>query len=238
MDLPPFFQEKFGFMERFPFLYRPWASSVAATLAGLGIAIAYFQTDFKASVYAETESVFGKWEASPQDPVLFQQMKTALHKVPSLEKKYEPRIVAKLIETGRGIEASEMARRSLQVIEMEAPFHAIFAETSLLIEQEGYQKALEMSVVLKEKMAKDGDLHRFSGEQLVGGAVLYAHNLLRIACLQQALKNKPGEMAAWEELEAFLHLNENSAAGHLILKNFQEKGLNLSDYIAERKKHL
>jgi hypothetical protein len=95
-----------------------------------------------------------------------------------------------------------------------------------------------MSVVLKEKMAKDGGVEKFSGEQLVGGAVLYAHNLLRIACLQQALKNKPGEMAAWEELESFLHLNEKSPVGHLILKNFQEKGLNLSNYIAERKKDL
>jgi len=238
MDVPPFFQEKVNFIEKLGFRYKPWLSSAAASLAGLGLLLFYSQTGLKAPAYAEIESVFVKWEASPQDELLFQKMRSALHKVPALEKKYEARIVQKLIETGRGAEAIEMAQHSLKEIEKEAPFHASFAETSLLIEQGSYQKALEMSVRLKEKMAKECDLECFSKEQLVGGAVLYAHNLLRIACLHQALKNKPGEMASWEELEAFLGKDEKTVVGQLIINNFQEKGLNLSDYISERKKQL
>jgi hypothetical protein len=238
MELPPFFQERFSFLTKLPFKYRPWLSSVAATLAGVVVAAAYFQSGAKGSDYANAENVFVKWEASPQNELLFEEMKKALHKVPALEKKYEAAIIQKLIEVGKGVDALEMARHSLKTIGQEAPFHAAFAETSLLIEGKVYQEALEKSVGLKEKMAKEWDLERLSRDEGVGGSLLYAHNLLRIACLHQELKNKPGEKAAWEELEAYLKLHEESSIGALILNNFQDKGIRLSDYIAARKKQL
>lgn len=238
MDLPPFFREKFSNLGKLPFTYRPWLSSVLVTLAGVGVAFVYFQTDTKADVYAQAKTVFTKWEAAPENELLLKQMKIALHKVPVLEKKYEPVIVQKLIEMGKSIEALEMAHHSLKGMNEEAPFHAIFSETSLLIEQGLYQQALERSVGLKEKMANTTDVANFSGDRLIGGAVLYAHNLMRIASLQHALKNKPGEMASWEEFESFLRARETSAVGALILNNFQNKGINLFHYIAERKKEL
>lgn len=238
MDIPPFFQEKFSFIGKLPFTYRPWLSSSLVTLIGVGMAFFYFRADSKAAVYAETKNIFAKWEASPENELLLKEMKKALHRVPALEKKYEPIIVQKLIEAGKINEAIEMAHHSLLGMNEEAPFHAVFSETSLLIEQGMYQQALERSVGLKEKMAKTSEAAHFSEEQLVGGAVLYVHNLMRIASLQHALKNKPGEMASWEELEAFLRMKENSAAGLLILNNFQDKGINLLHYIAERKKEL
>jgi len=69
-----------------------------------------------------------------------------------------------------------------------------------------------------------------------GGSLLYVHNLLRIACLQQELKNRPGERAAWEELENFLQTDTQIA--HTLLGSFSEKEVNLSQYITERKKTL
>ena len=64
----------------------------------------------------------------------------------------------------------------------------------------------------------------------VGGSLLYAQNLLRIAALQQQLKNRPGEMAAWEELENFLR-------DGTLLSHFASQA-DLNQYIAERKKQL
>ena len=69
----------------------------------------------------------------------------------------------------------------------------------------------------------------------MGGALLYAHNLLRVACLQQALGNAFGEEAAWEEFSAFLRLEKGSPLSDLILNSFREKGVDLSHYILERK---
>ena len=201
MELPPFFQEKFAIFEKFPLRYRPWISSLAASLAGLAMTVAYFRMNPQSSGVIEAENVFVKWEASPQDELLFQSMKKALSKVPSLKQKYEPAIVQKLIEIGKGGEAIAMASYSLGKISEEAPFHAAFAETSLLIESGSYQEALQRSVGLKEKMSKEWNLTSLPENELLGGSVLYAHNLLRIACLHLELKNRPGEIAAWDELE-------------------------------------
>lgn len=238
MDVDPFFEEKFKFIGKFPFKYRPWLASLSATLAGVVLITAYFQTNVKPEVYAGAETIFAKWEQSPQDEALFQEMKRSLHQLPDLEKKYEPRIVQKLLEVGKSKEAIEFAGFSLKEIDKEAPFHGAFAKITLLIEQGSYQKALELSVSLKEKMMNEWDLEKFFQDKPVGGGLLYVHNLLRLACLQKELKNSAGEMAAWEELETFLQNHRDSFIVQTFQSNFREKDLNLSDYITERKKQL
>ena len=50
--------------------------------------------------------------------------------------------------------------------------------------------------------------------------------------LQQKLANRPGEKAAWEELERFLSGSMDAVSC------FKEKGVDLTHYIAERKKQL
>lgn len=232
-DLPEFFQSKFSIFDKFVNLRL--ISGAAAIIAGLTILVFYFQSDPKALDFAKAETLVAKWRSLPEDTFLFEQMSQALKKVPALQKKYEPLIAQKLMDGGRGAEALQIAYRSLESARSEAPYHAHFAESSLIIEQGEYQAALERSAGLKEKMKRECDVDAFCGARLIGGSVLFAHNLLRIACLQQELKNRPGEMAAWEELERFLNKNENSPISQLFLSNFQEKDLGLSDYIAERK---
>jgi len=207
----------------------------AAVFAGFCVLIFYFQSGPKVPDFVRAETLVAKWTAVPDDPALFQEMSQALKKVPDLQKKYEPVIAQKLMEGGKGAEALQIAYRSLGLARLEVPYHAHFAETSLLIEQGQYQVALERAAGLKERMVKECNVESFWSKQAVGGALIFAHNLLRIACLQQELKNNPGEMAAWEELEEFLNKSEESPAGHLLLNTFQEKGLNLTHYIQERK---
>jgi hypothetical protein len=232
-DLPAFFQSKFSIFDKF--VNTRLISTVGATLAGMAVLVFYFQSGPKALDFAKAETTVQKWTTLPGDALLFQEMSQALKKVPALQKKYEPIIAQKLIEGGRAAEALQIAYRSLASIRGEAPYHAHFAETSLIIEQGDYQAALERSAGLKEKMTRECNIDAFCGEHLIGGSVLFAHNLLRIACLQQELKNRPGEMAAWEELERFLMKNESGPASQLLISNFQEKGLSLTHYIAARK---
>jgi hypothetical protein len=232
-DLPEYFQSKFSFFDKFA--GRRWISSAAALIAGLAVLVYYFQSGPMALDFAKAELLVAKWRSLPEDASLFQQMSHALKKVPALQKKYEPVIAQKLIDGGRSAEALQIAYRSLESAKKEAPYHAHFAETSLFIERGEHQEALERSAGLKEKMLRECNVEAFSGARLIGGSVLFAYNLLRIACLQQELKNQPGERAAWEELEKFLKKNENGPAALTLLSNFQEKDLDLTDYIAERK---
>lgn len=196
----------------------------ASVVAGVAILIGYFQSGPNALTYAEAESAFAKWEASPQDEALYQAMRQAIKAVPALERKYEPIIVQQLLNTARIQDALVMADRSLHRVEQEAPFHTSYARTSLFIEQGKFQEALERAVALKEEM---GSLYTSKK----GGAVLHAYNLLRIACLQQALHNRAGEKAALDELEQFL-----SAKGVYSSEVFSEK--ELTRYVTERRKGL
>ena len=205
-------------------------ASVALVIAGAAILIGYFQTGPNAINYAEAEGIFAKWSASPEDETLYVSMQEAMRNVPALKEKYEATIAQKLINSNKLGEALVMANRSLCRVKDEVPYHATYARTSLLIEQGHFQEALEKAVALKETMGNS-----FLTEYK-GGSLLYVHNLLRIACLQQELKNRPGEKAAWEELEAFLQTESKTA--QILLGSFSEKQVNLSQYIAERKKSL
>ncbi len=229
-DLPVL---KFSIFDRF--LDRRWISATASFLAGAAVLVFYLQSGPKAPDFVQAEALVAKWISLPDDSLVFREMSKALKKVPALQQKYEPIIAQKLMEGGRGAEALEIASRAIGLARAEVPYHAHFAETSLLIEQGKYQIALERAAELKERMVRECDIEAFWGDRLVGGALLFAHNLLRIACLQQELNNRPGELAAWEELERLLNTKEESPTSHLLLSSFREKGLDLSHYILERK---
>lgn len=209
---------------------RQIAFSITSVIAGGAILIGYSQMGPNAMNYAQAEEVFAKWATSPQDAVLYASMKEAMRNVPELQKKYEATIVQTLLNTDKLQDALSMAHSSLARVKDEVPFHAVYAQASLLIEQGNFQEALEKAVSLKEQMGPS-----FLKENKAG-ALLYMHNLLRIACLHQELKNRPGERAAWEELESILQLESKPAQS--LLGNFTEREVNLIQYIAERKKAL
>lgn len=204
--------------------------SITSAVAGFAILIGYFQMGPSALNYAEAQAIFKKWSASPNDEVLYTNLKEVLRNAPTLQKRYEGTIAQKLIHINKLEEALVMANRSLSRVKDEIPYHATYATTSLLIEQHGFQEALEKAVALKEQM---GDSFLTENK---GGSLLYVHNLLRIACLQQELHNKPGEKAAWEELELFLQTKSKTA--EIFLGSFSDKQLDLTQYILERKKAL
>jgi hypothetical protein len=131
-----------------------------------------------------------------------------------------------MIQNGQGSQVFTIAEKVMNIIEQDAPLHAEFAENTLLIEQKGYQQALEKAVHLKQKML-DGQLTQ---------TVLFGENLIRIAHLQQELKNGPGEKAAWDDVQSFF--NEKNPAAQSLLQEFHTKRINLSEYILARQRSL
>ncbi len=186
--------------------------------------IAYATSGPSAETYLRAEVAYSAWLSEPKDEAKYTAMEAAFHKAPALKKKYEPAIAQKLLSLGRTEEALKIARGILARSQGVAPLHAAFAAGSLLIEQGAYQQALEHAVALKEQMK--GPQH----------PILYAQLLIRIATLQQELKNQPGERAAWEEFRAYAE----STPGALdpVLGSFAEKQVGLMHYIAERQKVL
>lgn len=215
--------------------YKRLCLSMSACFAGVLLLLLSFLTAPGPEAYAAAEKTVAKWEES-QDEESYVEMRKALKKVPSLEKKYAPILAQKLFQRNRLSDALELAHQSLKEIKEDAPFHAAYGETTLLIEQGSYQDALEQAVSLKEKMSHQCSFEPVVEGQPVGGELLFAHNLLRIASLQKELKNKPGEKAAWEELESFL--KRKDTLSHFVFENFRDKGLDLTHYMNERKKHL
>ncbi len=225
-ELISVFKEKYLF---FIVQNKRFFNAGIACFLGLVLTVVYFQTAPGPEAYVAAEESVARWKETGDD-VSYVEMRKALKKVPVLEKKYTSMIAQKLFQRNQLADALVLAQKSIRQIEEDAPFHAAYGASSLLIEQGSFQDALEKSVQLKENMLSQ------EGQSLAVGDLLYAHNLLRIACLQKELKNKPGEKAAWDELERFLGTKENLS--HLVFANFREQGLDLSHYIAQRKKEL
>lgn len=230
------FQELSPFLQSLYFRRKEVLIGAASVIAAIGILIVYFQMGPNANAYATAEMAYSKWNASSMDEELYSKMKEAIRKVPALEKKYEAAIAQSLLDGEKVDEAMAMAKRSLGRIKEDIPFHAAFAQNSLMIEQGAYQDALEKAVQLKERMLQAFNVEEFSGNRYAAGSLLYAHNLLRIACLHEKLNNRHGEKAAWEELEGLIQ--KQSIVSDLLLASFSEKQIDLNAFIAERKKHL
>lgn len=215
--------------------YKRWCYALGFSICGILVLIVSMGKKPGPEEYIAAKKAVTRWE-SVGDRDTYVEMKKMLKHVPTLEDKYRSFIAQKLLREEQISDALILASQALQQIKSDVPFHAVYGETTLCIEKGSYQEALEKAVGLKEKMLRECSLEQESGEQPVGGAFLFAHNLLRIASLQRALDNKPGEKSAWEEFEKFLSSHEN--VERLISAHFQEKEMTLSDYITERKKGL
>jgi hypothetical protein len=230
--LAPYFKGHFSFLG---LENRRWITSSLAFISGVIVLVVYFQTRPSLETYISAEESFVRWE-SLGDEASYREMRKALRKVPSLEKKYAAVIAQRLFEKGALSDALLFAHHSLKSLDLDAPFHRTYGEISLLIEQGSYQDALQRSVSLKEEMKSLGDLSQVIGNYPVGGTFLFAHNLFRIACLHKELNNPPGERAAWDELEMFLTGKEGLR--EQIFESFERKEVTLEEYIAERKKKI
>lgn len=180
--------------------------------------------------HVRVHDLYRNWKASPQDETAWHTLSQTLQNLSFAREKYTASIAQDLLNQKRHADAGKIAPTALQSLYKTAPYHATYAKTSFLIAEGHYQEALEQAVHLKEKLA---DLPSLDSSH--GGGVLYGFNLLRIACLQNSLKNRSGELQALEELEQFLSKQDDPELTSNIVSSFQEQGFTLNDYIAYRK---
>lgn len=239
MNLSP---QEIPLSDRFQTLWekkREILLALAVFGVGLGAWIGFLQAGPDASQYAQAQKRLFSWIQSPQEESLLQEMKKSLHQFPDLQQRFEPLLAQKYLDIKQVAEALPLAHRSLKRVHAEIPFHAAFAAGSLLIEQGIYQEAFEQSVALKEQLSHFLETESRGKDPMKGGVVLYAHTLIRIACLQQVLKNGPGEKAAWEEVESYLFSKERrQEVAEQVLSQFSDRQVDLAMYIQDRKREL
>jgi hypothetical protein len=193
------------------------------------LAILYGNIGFGGSGAGSTHQAkvaFEQWKQTPGDGLLAKEMERALEKAPGLKRALEAEIAQVFLSDGQFHNADVMATNCIERLNLESPLHAEFAQASLLIEQKEYQKALELSVSLKEHL--EGDEERSS---------LCGWNLLRLAFLQKQLHNKSGELAAWEDVKEFMQKGGNSA-GKFFEIGIGRPDFSLADFISHREREI
>ena len=187
--------------------------------------------------YKKASEAFSHWKEAPQDEARAREMRKSLKKIPGLDRALEAEIAQTYLAQGMVEQGIAAVHDAIKRLDEASPFHAQFAEISLLIEKGEHQRALELSVALKEKLESSLDPALWKGSRMGGGSALYVSNLLRIGCLQKQLGNGPGELAAWEELKGLME-GGTSAAAQLLQASFGNKGFSLADYISLRERSI
>ena len=129
-----------------------------------------------------------------------------------LQAKYGGRLAQLHLNEGNFELARSYAEALLKRTEDDANAYAQFTRTTLLIAEEKYQEALNQALALHEKIPEESHL-------------LAAHNLLRIAILQDKLGEH--STASWSELLTFL---EDGQLQETFLPAFSQGELTLTDY--------
>lgn len=175
------------------------------------------------------ERLYEKWARGDDDKIpakLQQLMDAQMH----IQKKFDPLVAQKSLLQYR----QDSCMRTISSFENEAPYHAQFAKTSLLIKDRLYAEALESSYALKKVLEEDASIWNSKGLMAPAGSILYAFNIVRIATLQQLLGNGHAEIATWALLDNTQLSTYHPEARMLLEKAFGEQGCTLSDYIAHR----
>ncbi|MBN2479888.1 MAG: hypothetical protein JXA94_06640 [Parachlamydiales bacterium] len=183
-------------------------------------------------------------ETPLRDESKINEIKDLLKKNPHLKPKYEGLFLQTIVMNDQfSKDDSNIAKSAIARVKTELPLYGEFAEASILIAQKEYEKALEISKSLKNKMLND--LSFLKEEILPAGCVLYSFNLLRIACLYGKLENNKEEVVALDELMSYLKIgskekvNENiKRASDLMKKSFKRNNMEIADYIKYKKQLL
>lgn len=181
----------------------------------LGIGIQRIASKDKDSIASHLVSgAYTDWSKDP-DQKNFLHLKKIMKEHPSQEVFFQEKICQRLIAMGKGVEALDMARKSISRTEGSSPFHEVYAKGTLLIENGKYDEALKGTLHLVESIKGNEDF-----------ALLRGFSLLRIATLCQKLGDSANEKKAWLELSDCL---ESSSP---LLRQYLSFGdLSASEYI-------
>lgn len=186
----------------------------------------YIEADNNFQLIAEAP---GSQEAAVQKEAL-EKLQLLMKRHPDLHTKYDGALAQILLNRGEMESAQEYANLAIaRTTAANQPFYTKYAQTSLLIANQQYNRALEEALLLQEQMKTQ--------ESLGYSDILFAFNLLRIAFLQQQLDLKTDEVATWQQWKEFASKSEDPALAQA-LTLFNEGTISLNNYIEAREQLL
>lgn len=221
-EIPPEMGWKENFLKFYFFHKQKVFQGLFAVLAITILAITYATKEEGSSGFLQAKTAFEQWKKTPESESLAKEMERGLHKIPGFRRLFEAEIAQVCLSHGQVERANEKAAPCISRLQEDFPLHAAFAKASLLIEEKEYQKALEASVTLKERLEGSKEFVSLKG-----------WNLVRLAFLHKQLQNSSGELAAWEEVKTFIQ-----EEGEGVNMGLGKSDFSLADYIAHREHEL
>ncbi|MDN3508534.1 MAG: hypothetical protein P0S93_00635 [Candidatus Neptunochlamydia sp.] len=213
----------------------------AALVAGFFVAKLGMNKGRAEGDYVSAKAAFTKWEqVLDQRGDDFTKLKKLVKKHPELQAHYDTSIAQSLLATASPQEATPFVERTLQ--RTQQPYYSDYARTSLKINEERYQEALDEALSLKDKMHSDLSFWKKSKNN----STLFAFNLMRIATLSEQLNHKESELEAWKEIKQYggwdKEQSPTSSIEHegfkQLLSHFSIQETTLLDYIEAREEEL
>ena len=193
--------------------------------------------------YFEADIDFFQLQHNIGNPDIFEDYLTKLNGIlkehPELHAKYDGPIAQALLLQDEPKKAETFASLAFaRTKNEESPFFVDYSETTFLIAEGNYQKALDNAINLKQKMINDSSKSN-ADKQNTYLNVLMTMNLLRIATLQQQIGTKDQELKAWQEFKQYAKQqaeSSNSLAFNELFAVFAEGKVTFLDYIEAREK--
>lgn len=171
-----------------------------------------------------------------------QRLKSILASHSELHAAYGGAIAQTLLNRGQTAEAKPFAQATLERTQANnLPLYGDFSTATILIGEQEYKKALEKSLVLKQKMLEGIEQISIDSERSFG-EILFAFNLLRIGMLQQQIGDEKAELQTWQEWKRYAGLDkmtkESSKVGQyafrILIQQLAIGSIALPDYISQR----
>lgn len=200
------------------------------------------------SDFIEVQSAYSNWVAAKaSDDQLFKKLEKPLKGNAELQAQFGALVAQHFLALNDSNNAEKFAKQAWKRTgDLLSPYYAQFSQTSLLISQGHFAKALEASRQLKTKMAEDAAFWSSRDPMVRSGSLLYAYNLIRLASLEREAGSPAGELAAWDELLANAGRTPADASSKLadpevysiLQRTYRDGKLSLYDYIVQRKTEL
>lgn len=173
-------------------------------------------------------------------------LKEIIRSHPELHSRYDAEIAQILIARGNSAEAAHFLKNFFedsQNSESFLKFYKEFSKITVLIDEEKFEIALQKALALKQDLINQAQ--EINEKKIGFNDGLFAYNLLRIAFLQQQLKDDNGELNTWKEWKLYAtgKITEQSDLFDAqvfrdIATQFEENDISLQDYIKFREEKL
>jgi hypothetical protein len=167
--------------------------------------------------YFQAANDFSRFSHSNSNEESLKELLSLMDKHPELHAAYDAALAQFFLNRGDFSQAEPLALATLaRTKSTPLPFYRHFAETTLLISNKEFRKALDRTEILQtemmEQFKQDAEQQNAEQKEPIFGEELFALNLLRTGMLQQELGDHAGELQTWRKWKEYAGLEKGEAA--------------------------